>query len=138
MASIEQYSGNVIPHVLMGTSGTAGDLMYVSTGSGMTYKSHTTGTAISNAFIGVLIDSTVKGSYGAVLCSGVVQLEKHAAANKIEMNDMIAGTTASNKVGTILKGTNIGVCVKQSATTDTYVSVKLIPCFDMGVGGFSA
>lgn len=138
MASIEQYSGKVIPRVLMGTSGTAGDLMYVSTGSGLTYKSAATGTGVSNAFVGVLIDSAVKGSYGAVAADPVVQLEKHAAANKIEMNDLIYGTKSSNKVGTVAGGTALGVCVKQSATTDTYVSVKIVNCMAMGVGGFHA
>ena len=138
MASIEQYSGKVIPHLLMGTSGTSGDLMYVSTGSGMTYKSSSTGTAVASAFLGILIDSAAKGSYGAVLCDGVVQLEKHSATQVIEVGNLIAGTKSSNKVGTLLKGTNLGVCVKQSPSTATYVSIKLIPFFQMGVSGYHA
>lgn len=138
MASIEQYSGNVIPHLLMGTAGTAGDLIYVSTGSGMTWKSSSAGTGVANAFIGVLINNTAAGSYGAVLCNGVTQLQKHASTDVIEVGDMIAGTKSANTVGTLLKGTNIGVCVKRSSSDDTYVSVKLIPFFDQGDRGFTA
>ena len=138
LSVIEQYTGNVYPLVLMGTDGTAGDLMYYSTGSGMTYKSASTGTGVALAFMGVLIDSTAKGSYGAVLAEGVVQLAKHTATNKIEVGDTLYGTKSSNKVGTLAKGTALGVCVKQSGTADTYVSVKLLPYYISGAGGFHA
>ena len=138
MSVIEQYSGNILPHVLMGTAGTAGDLIYHSTGSGMTYKSAATGTGVSDQFLGVLIETTAAGSYGAVLCAGVVQLQKHAASQKIEMTDILYGTKSSNLVGTVAGGTAIGVCVKQSATTDTYVSTLLIPFWISGATGFHA
>ena len=137
MSIIEQYSGDVLPSVMMGTDGTSGDLMYKSTGSAMTYKSASTGTGVSLSFMGILIDSAVTGSYGAILTNGVVQLEKHAAANPIEVGDTIFGTKSSNKVGTVAGGTALGVCAKQSATTDKYVSVMLRPFWDMK-GGFHA
>ena len=141
MASIEQYSGSVIPHLLMGTAGTSGDLIYVSTGSGMTHKSNTdSGTDNTEAFLGVLINSTLAGSYGAVACRSVVQLEKLASTNKVECGDIVYadGAASDNKVGTVAGGTAIGVCYKQSPTTATYVSVRLIPSFEMGVSGFNA
>ncbi len=138
MTTIEQYSGKQYPYVLMGTYGTAGDLVYHSTGSGMTYKSASTGTGVSGAFLGVLADSCATGDYAAVISDGVVQLAKHTAANKIELGDQIYGTKSSNKVGTVAGGTALGVCFKQSATTDTYVSVMLIPYYISGVGGFHA
>ena len=137
MASIEQYSGDILPHVMLSTAGTAGDLMIKSTGSAATYKSGD-GTANSKSFIGVLVNNTAAGSYGAVKCNGVVQLQKHAATQVIEIGDRIAGTKSSNLVGTILKGTAIGICAVQSGSTDTYVSVRLLPFFEAGVNGFVA
>lgn len=138
MATIEQYDGGLFPYVLMGTGGTAGDIIYLSTGSGLTYKSASTGTGVSGAVIGILVDNTAKGSYGAVNCEGIAQLQKHAATQVIEVGDRIAGTKSSNKVGTVLKGTAWGICAKQSASTDTYVSVKLLPFYITGAGGYHA
>jgi predicted RecA/RadA family phage recombinase len=138
MSTFEQYSGAQFPLILMGTNGTSGDIIYHSTGSGLTYKSASTGTGVSNKVIGVLVNTTAKGSYGAVAADVVVQMEKHAAANKIEVGDVIYGTKSSNKVGTVAGGTAFGVCVKQSATTDTYVSVRLLPYYVTGAGGFHA
>ncbi len=137
MAVIEQYSGDILPQVLFGTAGTAGDMVYISTGSGLTHKSASTGTGVTLAFAGVLIDNVAAGSYGAVLINGVVQMPKHATANKIEVGDRLYGTKSSNKVGTVVGGTALGVCVKQSATTDPNVSVKVIPFWEMR-GGFHA
>jgi len=138
MATSEQYSGNQYPYVMMGTNGTSGDLVYASTGSGMTYKSASTGTGVSNAFIGILADSCSTGDYAAVTSECVAQLAKHTAANKIEVGDVIYGTKSSNKVGTVAGGTALGVCFKQSSTTDTYVSVRLIPYYVSGATGFHA
>jgi len=138
MSTIEQYTGKVLPHVLMASAGTAGDLIYLDTGSGKPYDGASTGTGVSNAFVGVLASTTAAGSYGAVVADTVVQLEKHASTNKIEAGDMIYGTKSSNKVGTVAGGTALGVCVKQSSTADTYVSVRLLPFYMMGVGGFHA
>ena len=132
------WSNKPISYVLMGTNGTAGDILYISSGSAMTYKSLATGTDASSAFIGVLEETTATGSYAAVQSGGVVQLEKHAVTNKIEINNSIYGTKSSNKVGTVAGGTAIGVCVKQSATTDTYVDVELLPCWITGAGGLHA
>ena len=138
MASIEQYSGEQIPHILMSEAGTGGDLIYVSTGSGARMASSTTGTDNSSAFLGVLINNTAAGSYGAVDNQNVVKLEKLASTNKIEIGDIIYadGAAADNKVGTVAGGTAIGVCMDQSSITDTYVSVRIIPSFAMGVSGF--
>ena len=138
MASIERQSGRQISHIMMGTGGTSGDLMYRSTGSGLTYKSASTGTAVAKDFIGVLVDSAAAGSFGAVSCNGVFDLEKHAATQVIEVGDLIYGTKSSNKVGTVAKGTALGVCIDQSGSTDTYVSVRIIPFFEMGVSGYHA
>lgn len=137
MASIEQYSGKLI-EAMMGTNGTAGDLVYLSTGSLLTYKSASTGTSVSNAFAGVLVDTAVKGSMAVALCEGVVQLEKHTSSNGIEAGDRVYGTKSSNKVGTLAGGTCLGIAAKQSATTDTYVSVRIQPFFVSGAGGFHA
>lgn len=138
MATIEEYDANQFPSVLAGTAGTAGDLAYISTGSMLTYKSASTGTGVSSAFAGVLVQNATAGSYCSINFGKAVKLEKHAAANVIEMGDMIYGTKSSNLVGTVAGGTAIGVCLVRSGSTDTYVTVKLIPAFAMGVGGFHA
>ncbi len=140
MSVLEQYVGKQAPYVMMGTSGTSGDLLYLSTGSALTCKSSANyASDNTNAFIGVLVDSTVKGTYGAVLSKGVVQLEKLVSTNKIELGNIVYadGAAKDNKVGTVAAGTAIGVCIKQSATSDTRVSVKLIPFYEMR-GGFVA
>ena len=140
MASIEQYSGLVLPSVLMTEAGTAGDLIYVSTGSGARMASSTTGSDNSSAFIGVLINDVAAGSTAAVACNGVVQLQKLVSTNKIEFGDIVFadGAEATNYVGTVAGGTAIGICFEQSATTETYVSVRLLPFFEAGVTGFVA
>jgi predicted RecA/RadA family phage recombinase len=137
VASIEQYSGKLI-EAMMGTNGTAGDLVYLSTGSFLTNKSASTGTSITTTFTGVLVDTAAKGSMAVALCDGVVQLEKHTSTNKIEAGNAIYGTKSSNKVGTLAGGTAIGFAVKQSATDDTYVSVRIQPFWVSGAGGFKA
>lgn len=141
MATIEAYQGDRIPYVMMGTSGTSGDLMYINTGSVLTLKSNANaGTENTSDFAGILIDSTVKGSYGAVLCERVVNLTKLLSTNKIEVGDIIYadGAAADNKVGTVAGGTAIGVCVKQSSTADATVATKLLPFYMTGAGGFHA
>lgn len=138
MATIETYDGAVIPQVLLGTGGTAGDLARLSTGSAMTYKSFATGTAGASTFVGILIDSADAGSNVAVLSDGCVNLLKHSATQVIEVGDKIYGTKATNRVGTLAKGTALGVCFKQSATTDNYVVTKLLPFYISGAGGFHA
>lgn len=133
-------SPDVLRSVLMGTNGTSGDLMYESTGSGMTLKSNAdSGTDNTSAFLGILIDTTSAGSYADILCGGVVQLGKLATTNKIELGDVIYadGAASDNLVGTLKGGTAVGVCMKQSATTDANVSVKLIP-FTAARSGFHA
>lgn len=141
MATIEAYKGDRIPYVMLGTSGTSGDLCYISTGSIKTLKSNAnSGTENTSAFAGLLIESTVKGSYGAVLCEGVANLTKLASTNKIEVGDIIYadGAASDNKVGTVVGGTAIGICAKQSSTTDTTVAAKLLPFYITGAGGYHA
>lgn len=141
MSVIDQYSDTIYPSVMMGTNGSAGDLVYKSTGSGLTLKTNANaGTENTSAFLGVLIDHTVAGSYGAVISEGVVSLAKLLTANKIEVGDKVYadGAASDNKVGTVAGGTAIGVCFAQSGTTDARVSVKLLPYSVTGAGGFNA
>lgn len=141
MAVIETYEGNIYPRVMMGTAGSAGDLTYLSTGSALTLKSNAdAGTDNTSAFLGVLIDHTVAGSYGAMMVEGVVQLQKILTANKIEAGDVIYanGAASNNLVGTVAGGTSIGVCVRQSPSTSAYVSVLLQNESKAGAGGFHA
>ena len=141
MSVIDRYTETIYPHVMMGTSGTGGDLVYVSTGSALTLKSNAnSGTENTSAFLGVLIDSTVKGSYGAVISEGVVSLEKLLTANVIEIADRVYadGAAADNKVGTVAGGTCIGICAVRSGSTDPRVSVKLLSFSSTGAGGFNA
>lgn len=133
MAVGEQYAGGQFPYVLMGTNGTAGDPVYTSTGSGLIVRSAAGGTHLCGAeFIGLLLETTAAGSYGAVACEGIFQMPKSATANVIELNDLIhIGTrsTAASLVGTGVIGTHIGICAKRSGSTDSYVSVMLKPAF---------
>jgi predicted RecA/RadA family phage recombinase len=134
---IESYD-KPFQYCLAGTGGTAGDLMYLSTGSVLTYKSASTGTGVSNAFLGVLVNDVAAAGYCAIEGDKVVQLEKHTTTNKIEMGDVIYGTKSSNLVGTLAGGTALGICAKQSSTADKYVQVKLTPYYKLGAGGFHA
>ncbi len=135
MAVQEQYQGGQFPYVLMGTSGTAGDPVFSSTGSALTVKSAAGGTSLCGAvFLGLLVETTAKGSYGAVAYEGIYQMPKSATTDVIELNDRIhIGTRNSastqNLVGTVVVGTHIGICAKQSASTDPNVSVMLKPVF---------
>ena len=138
MATIESYDKEVIPQIMMGTGGTSGDLAYLSTGSGMAYKSASTGTGVALSFVGILIDSADKGSSAAILSDGCVNLLKHAGTQKIEVGNKIYGTKSSNRVGTLAKGTTLGICFKQSATTDDYVVTKLLTFDICGAGAFHA
>ena len=137
MASIFRYSGDVWQGII-GTVGSAGDMCYVSTGSLLTYRCNASGTAATNAFVGVLEDSATAGETVAVRTKGVFSLPKHATANKIELGDIIYGTASANTVGTAAVGTALGVCAKQSATTDANVDVFIINKFVSGAGGFHA
>ena len=135
MATIEQYSGGQFPYVLMGTPGTSGDLMYISTGTGMTVKSNAAGTAMAATFIGILENTTGTGEYAAVTFNKVAQLPNWKD-DVIEVGDMIyIGTQASNNVGTADTGTAIGVCVVRAAAADDYVSVLPIPFFQARANG---
>lgn len=125
-----QYSGDQFPYVLMGTYGTAGDPVYVSTGSGLTFKSQAGGTGNSTSFIGLLAENCATGDYVAVECAGVFQMPKTASANKIEIGDLIhIGTASSTEslVGTEAIGTHIGYCAVQSSTDSANVSVFIKP-----------
>ncbi len=143
MATTEAYSGQRIEHLMMGTNGTAGDVIYLSTGSGMTYKSSTaTGTdaTATAAFIGILEDSCSTGDYVSVLCEGVVQLDKTTTADVIEASDRVylRNDAVAQTVGTLAGGTAIGIAAKRSGSTDTYVSTLLIPFYVSGAPGFHA
>jgi len=141
MSTIEQYDTGIFPDLMMSEAGTAGDLIYLSTGSGARLASNTNaGTENTNAFIGVLIDTTAAGSMGAVATECVVQLDKDTTTDVIDLGDQVYadGAEASNEVMETQGGTALGVCVKRSGSTDERVSVKLIPFYLMGVGGFHA
>lgn len=129
----DQYPSGVFPQVLMGTAGTAGDPVYSSTGSALTVKSAAGGTHLCGAeFLGLLVETTAKGSYGAVKYDGIVQMPKSATADVIELNDLIhigTSSTTQSLVGTVVCGTHIGICAKRSGSTDPNVSVLLKPAF---------
>lgn len=133
MAVQEQYPAGQFPVVLMGTNGTAGDPVYTSTGSGLIVRSAAGGTHLCGLeFIGLLVETTAKGSYGAVQYEGIFQMPKSATTDVIEVNDRIhIGTrsTTQSLVGTVVLGTHIGLCAKQSGSTDPNVSVLLKPAF---------
>ena len=133
------FTDRPISYVMLGRAGTAGDLMYDDAGSAMTLKgSSGKGTGLTDQFLGVLLDTTAAGSYGAIQSYGVVKLAKHASTELVEVNDIIYGTHNANTVGTLAGGTAIGICVKQSATDQTYVEVELLPNWITGAGGFHA
>ena len=135
MATIEQYSWGQLPYVLMGTPGTSGDLIYLSTGTGLTVKSHAAGTAQAAAFAGILENTTGTGQYGAVTYGKVVQLPNFAS-DVVELGAMVyIGTSAVNDVGTLDTGTAIGVCAKRAAAADAYVSVLPIPFWEARANG---
>ncbi len=135
MPTIEQYSGDQIPYVLLGTAGTAGDLMYLSTGTAMTVKSHAAGTGQAAAFCGILESTTAAGAYGAIGFGAVYQLPNFKD-DKIEVgNTIYIATENSNGVGPLDTGTAIGMCVKPCAAADDNVSVKLIPFWESRAAG---
>lgn len=136
MTTLEQYSGDEFPYVLVGSgSGSAGDLMFSSTGTFFTVKSQAAGTGCANTFCGVLEATTPAGSYASVGFGKVYQLPNQQS-DKIEAGALVyIATSETNGVGTLDTGTAIGICVKQAAATDDYVSVKPIPFFESRAAG---
>lgn len=136
MATIERYSGDQFPHVLMGTGGTAGDLIYLSTGTGLTVKSNAAGTGVVTTFAGVLENTTTAGSYGAVSFASAFQLPKYPTSTAVEVGQLVyVATQNTNEIGTLDTGTAIGVCVNRSAAADSYITMKPIPFFDARANG---
>ena len=135
MATNEQYSWGQFPYVLMGTPGTSGDLMYISTGTGLTVKSAADGTGCATTFIGVLENTTGTGQYAAVTFGKVVQMGNYGS-DVVEIgNTLYIGTAGDNGVGTTDFGTAIGICVVRAAATDEYISVLPIPFFESRAAG---
>ena len=135
MATIEQYSWGQLPYVLMGTPGTSGDLMYISTGTGMTVKSNADGTGCATTFVGVLENTTGTGEYAAVTFGKIVQLGNYGS-DTVEIGDALyIGTAGDNGVGTADTGTAIGICAVRAASTDDYVSMLPIPFFESRAAG---
>jgi predicted RecA/RadA family phage recombinase len=131
MTTIEQYSGDEFPYVLVGSgSGSAGDLMFSSAGTFFAVKTQAAGTGCANTFSGVLEANTPAGSYASVGFMKVYQLP-NAQSDKVLAGQLVyIATSESNGVGTLDTGTAIGVCVKSAAATDSYISVKPIPWFE--------
>ncbi len=129
----DAYPTGIFPQVLMGTNGTAGDPVYSSTGSALTVRSAAGGTHLCGAeFLGLLVENTAAGSYGAVKFDGIVNMPKSSTTDVIELNDLIhIGTrsTTESLVGTVVCGTHIGICAKQSGSTNPNVAVLLKPAF---------
>lgn len=132
MGISDRYSGDQFPYVLMGSgAGTSNDPVFYSSGTMLTYKSQAGGTA-TGSFLGVLVNTTGTGAYGAVQCEGIVSMPKTSATDVVELGELICiGTSSSTTsyAGTVAIGTHIGVCAKRSASTDSYIDVKLIPGF---------
>jgi predicted RecA/RadA family phage recombinase len=130
MATREQYSGDQLPYVLLGTGGTAGDMMYMSTGTALTVKSHASGTGLAPTFCGILESNTAAGAYGAIGFGAVYQLPNFKD-DVIECGALVyIATSGVNGVGTLDTGTAIGLAVKRCAAADNDVSVKLIPFWE--------
>ena len=135
MATREQYSGDQLPYVLLGTAGTAGDLMYLSTGTALTVKSHAAGTGQAATFCGVLESNAAAGGYAPIGFGGIYQLANFKD-DVIEVgNTIYIATENSNAVGTLDTGTAIGICAKRCAAADNDVSVKLIPFWESRAAG---
>jgi hypothetical protein len=139
VSTIEEYSGNQFVSVMMGTAGTAGDMVYMTTGSLKTLKSNSnSGTENTSTFVGVLVDSTIAGSLAAVNVKQA-SLDKITTSHEIEPGDVIYanGAASNNKVGTVVGGTAVGVCCKYSGTTAPRVSAILLPYYITGAVGFA-
>ncbi len=105
--------------VYMAATATAGDIIYMNTGSG---------SAGYNAgqFAGILDTSTVAGSYGVVETDGVFALIKGDVGQKIEQGQVLYGSSntavATAQVST---GSVIGVAWEQSAAASGSVNVLI-------------
>lgn len=133
MATSQAYQGGQLPYVLVGTNATAGDLMYLSTGTALSVKTHANGTGAANAFCGILEANTAAGAYGAINYSGVFKLG-NLDTSKCEVGDLLYIGTASNSVGTEDHGTAIAMCVRQSASTEDITAI-LIPFWEARANG---
>ena len=124
-----------MPNVLLGTAGTAGDLMYLSTGTALTVKSNAAGTGVVTTFCGILEETTAAGSYGAIGFMPIYQLGNYGSDN-VEVGQMVyVATSGDNGVGTLDTGTAIGMCAKRASSSDSNISVKLIPFWESRAAG---
>jgi len=104
--------------VLMASSGTGGDLVYNTTGSGLPGGNAST-------FLGVLDTTTVVGSYGVVETRGVFELTKgNGTGVKIEQSQRLYGSGASAvATAQVSTGSVIGVAHEQSSSDKSTVNV---------------
>lgn len=139
MSTKEEYSGDQFVSVMMGTNGTAGDMVYLSTGSLKTLKSNSNaGSENTTAFLGVLVNTTTKGSLASVNVKQA-SLDKVTTTHTIEPGDILYanGAAATNEVGTAAGGTAVGVCCKHSSSVAPRVSAILLPFYITGASGFA-
>ena len=106
--------------VFMASSGTGGDLIYNTTGSGLPGGN-------AGMFFGVLDTTTVAGSKGVVETRGVFEFTKgNGTSVKIEQGQQLYGSGASAvATAQVSTGSVIGVAWEQSSSDKSTVAVTI-------------
>ena len=106
--------------VYMASAGTAGDIVYNTTGSGLPGGN-------TDTFLGVLDTNTVAGSYGVVETRGVFNLTKgDGTGEKIEQGQEVYGSgAAAIATAQVSTGCVIGLAWAQSSSDTGSVSVMI-------------
>ncbi len=112
-------AGHTMMPVYMGSSGTVGDMVYITTGSGVP-------TLVTGQFAGVLENTASASTYGQVCTEGVYSFTKADGSDvKIEAGASLWGT--NKQVGTVQcsTGSVIGLAWEQSSSDSTTVAVLI-------------
>lgn len=105
--------------VFMASAGTAGSLVFRTTGSGLPSQA-------ADTFLGVLDTTTVAGSYGVVETRGVFEFDKAWGTGVIEQGVPIYGSGASAvSTAQVTTGSVIGVTWEQSSSDKSTVAVMI-------------
>lgn len=106
--------------VFMASAGTAGDILYNTTGSALP-------GANAGQFWGVLDETQVAGSYAVCDTEGVFEMSKgDGTAVKIEQGQSLWGSGASAVATAVVStGSIIGVAWAQSSSDTSTVAVKI-------------
>ncbi len=112
-------AGHSMMPVYMGSSGTVGQLAYITTGSCVP-------TLVTGQFAGMLESTASASTYGQVCTEGVYSLTKADGSDvKIEQGQNLWGT--NNQVGTVQcsTGSVIGQAWEQSSSDSATVAVLI-------------